>query len=243
MAIKLEKLSKIYNRPVIVDMDLEVSSGEFISIMGPSGTGKSTLLKILAMQIYESAGKYYIDGLDVSTMTYDQRASTIAKDIGYVDQEIYLFDSLTVGENIKLASYNASGSYDDEYFTILCQYFKLSELVDKYPFEISGGERQRTVIVRNLLKKPKFLLMDEPTSSLDYKTSEELLTLLARFQSEFNITVIIVTHNSNVAKHSKRVILLKDGKIYSNVYPISNDFEHDINNAVNGMYRRDYDRN
>lgn len=243
MGIKLEKISKSYKEPVLINLDLEIEDGEFIAIMGPSGTGKSTLLKILGLQIRETSGRYIIGDKDVSLLKDEKRSKMIASEIGYVDQNIYLFDSLTIKENIFLATHGADKKVDTDYLKLLINYFKLENLLDKHPFELSGGERQRIVIVRNLLKKPQLLLMDEPTSSLDFNSSKELLDLISKYQQKLAVSTVIVTHNSNVAKYAKRVILLKNGKVFTNIYRGDSDFETKINNAQAAMYRSDYDRN
>ncbi len=243
MSIKLEKISKSYIEPVLLDLDLEISDGEFIAVMGASGTGKSTLLKILGLQIHETSGRYILGDKDVSLLKDENRSQMIASEIGYVDQNIYLFDSLTIIDNILLAANGAKKEVDPDYLKLLINYFKLEELLDKYPFELSGGERQRIVIARNILKKPQLLLMDEPTSSLDFNSSKELLDLISKYQQQLAVTTIIVTHNSNVAKYANRVILLKNGKVFTNIYRGDDDFEIKINNAQAAMYRSDYDRN
>lgn len=242
MSLKLEKICKLYNNPVLHNLDLEIEDNQFVAIMGPSGTGKSTLLKILGLQLRETSGRYILGGKDVSVMKDKERSEVITNEIGYIDQDIYLFDSLTVKENIVIAVNPTNKEVDQKSYEILIKYFKLEELQDKYPFELSGGERQRVVIVRNVLKKPQVLLMDEPTSSLDFKSSNELLTLISKYQSELGVAVVVVTHNSNVAKYAKRVVLLKDGKVFTNIYRGDTDFEHQINTAQAAMYRSDYDR-
>lgn len=242
MSIKLEKICKSYDKPVLHNLDLEIQDDEFVAIMGPSGTGKSTLLKILALQIHETSGRYILGEDDVSVMKEEKRSQVITDQVGYVDQDIYLFDSLTVRDNIVIAVNPTDKDIDLKSYELLIKYFKLEDLQDKYPFELSGGERQRAVIVRNVLKRPQVLLMDEPTSSLDFKSSNELLTLISKYQSKLGVALVVVTHNSSVAKHAERVVLLKNGKVFTNIYRGDGDFEQQINTAQAAMYRSDYDR-
>lgn len=240
--IKLQKISMSYKRPVLSEIDLNIKAGEYVAIMGQSGVGKSTLLKILALQIRATNGCYLLADQELSTLNNKERQGLIAKEIGYVDQATYLFDSLTVYENIMLATDVAGEKWDEQLFELLIKYFELDGLASKYPSELSGGERQRVVITRNILKKPRILLMDEPTSSLDYLSSLKLMNLIDRYQRRFDLTTIIVTHNSQIAKHTNRVILINDGRIYADIYRTSDDFEQQIIKAQNAMYGREYDR-
>lgn len=242
MAINLSKICMNYNRQVINNLDLKIEDGEYTAIMGPSGVGKSTLLKILALQERATSGSYLLGDIDVSIEDQTKRKEIIRNQIGYVDQATFLFDSLTVIENVMLASSSSGVAFDQEYCSKVFKYLEIDGKEHSYPYELSGGERQRVVIAQNLLKKPTILLMDEPTSSLDYISSKNLMELLSSLQQSLQITTVIVTHNSQVAKHADRVILMKDGQIFANVYKGADDFEAKIMTAQSAMYRRDYDR-
>lgn len=242
MSLELKKISKTYYDTVLENLDFKVEDGQFISIMGPSGSGKSTLLKILGLQIRETSGSYVIKNIEVSSQSYKNRRKHLADLIGYVDQDVYLFDSLTIEENIKIGCYGANIKIDLNYLQQLLKYFKLEQHIDKYPFEISGGERQRVIIVRNLLKKPEILLMDEPTSSLDYKTSNDLMELIVKQQHDLKVTTIIVTHNPHIAQYTNRVVFIKNRKIFADIYRTEENFEERINKTQAAVYKGDYDR-
>lgn len=217
MAIKLEKICVNYNRPVIVNLDLIIEEGEYVAIMGPSGVGKSTILKILALQLRATSGSYYLDEVDVSVESHEDRKKIKRNTIGYIDQETFLFDSLTVIENMMLTLSSVNKDFDKDFCELVFRYLDISGKGNNYPYELSGGERQRVVIAQNILKKPKILLMDEPTSSLDYTNGKKLMYLITKLQAKLNITIVIVTHNTNVAKYVNRSILIKDGQVFANV--------------------------
>lgn len=241
MAIKLEKICMDYNRKVIDNIDLIIEDGEYIALMGPSGVGKSTLVKILGLQERATSGSYLLDDTDVSLESQTNRKEIMRNNIGYVDQATFLFDSLTVIENVMLATDSINQQFDQEYCKLIFNYLDIADKEDAYPYQLSGGERQRVVIAQNILKKPKILLMDEPTSCLDYMSSKKLVKLISRLQAEFKITTVIVTHNSQIAKYANRVVLMSDGQIFANLYKGAEDFESKIITAQSAMYRRDYD--
>lgn len=242
MSITLKKISKNFNYPVLKNIDLDVKQGEYLAIMGSSGVGKSTLLKILALQLRPDSGIYTIDNQDINVQTEIIRKQYITHNIGYVDQEPYLFDSLNVIENILLGLSISEQNQTQKLINQVLVYFDINHLQKYYPYELSGGERQRVVIVKNILINPKLLLMDEPTSSLDYATSNKLMELLDAYQKEYKITTIIVTHNPTIAKHTNRTIIMNEGKIYADIYKTDDSFEQDIINAQAIIYRRKDDR-
>lgn len=238
MAIKLEKICMTYNRPVIVNLDLTIEEGEYVAIMGPSGVGKSTILKILALQLRATSGSYKLEEQDVSVESHENRKKIKRNTIGYIDQATFLFDSLTVIENVKLILSSVNQVFDQEYCDLVFKYLDISGKENSYPYELSGGERQRVVIAQNILKKPKILLMDEPTSSLDYINGKKLMELITKLQSRLNLTIVIVTHNTNVAKYVNRTILIKDGQVFANVYKGEDDYQTKLLTAQSAMYRR-----
>lgn len=238
MAIKLEKICMTYNRPVIVNLDLTIYKGEYVAIMGPSGVGKSTILKILALQIRATSGIYQLDEQDVSVESHENRKKIKRDTIGYIDQATFLFDSLTVIENVMLMLSSVNEIFDQKYCDLVFKYLDISGKENSYPYELSGGERQRVVIAQNILKKPKLLLMDEPTSSLDYINGKKLMELITKLQSKLNLTIVIVTHNTNVAKYVNRTILIKDGQVFANVYKGEDDYQTKLMTAQSAMYRR-----
>lgn len=236
MSIQLQALSKQYDQSVLENIDLEIKTGDFVAIMGPSGAGKSTLVKQLALIELPSSGNYLLDGVNLSLATVDERSQLIRRTIAYVDQSLFLYDSLTVYENISLGLNIAQMKIDSVAIANMASKLKVEHLLTKYPCELSGGERQRIIICQNLLKQPKLIVLDEPTSALDYQASHELMQLLTAFQSELSTTIILVTHNSAMAKYSKRTIFLKDGRVYNNVYHLDHNYEQEIIACNSSMY-------
>jgi putative ABC transport system ATP-binding protein len=219
--IRLDNVSKVYDgsTPFLAldRISLSIRQGEFIAIVGPSGSGKSTLLHILGCLDRPSKGEVYIDGIPISGMS-DDEISVIRRDtIGFVFQAFNLAPTLNVFKNVELALM-ISGKEKQKRAQIVEKYLAQVGLSGKkynYPSQISGGEKQRVAIARALANEPKIILADEPTGNLDSKSSEEILGYIESLWKKLGVTVIIVTHDMNVASRANRIIRIKDGKIES----------------------------
>ncbi len=216
--IRLKKVTKYYNpdAPALRDVSLHVKPGEFISIVGQSGTGKTTLAKLLFAEENPTKGQVIIGGWDISKIR-DRDVPLLRRQIGVVFQDFKLLPQKTVFENIAFAL-EVAGEHQDRIQTVVPQVIKivgLDEKANRYPRQLSGGEQQRTVIARSLVHRPKILVADEPTGNLDAINTQEIVELLKKI-NEFGTTVVLVTHNREVVnKLKKRVITLEDGKIFA----------------------------
>ncbi len=195
-------------------VSFDVPEGDYISIMGPSGSGKSTLLNLLGCLDRPTAGNYLLGGDDVALMSDDERSVTRATRIGFVFQSYNLLPALTVVENIEVPLYYAGqvNAETRKRCVELAGLVGLSQRLDHRPSQLSGGQQQRVAIARSLVNDPRFMLADEPTGNLDSQTTEEILQLLERLNQEGR-TIILVTHENEVAEHTKRTIMLRDGMI------------------------------
>lgn len=194
-------------------VNLSINQGEFVVILGPSGAGKSTLLNLLGGMDKASSGSILIGEEDISKYNDRELTRFRARDVGFIFQFYNIMPTLTVVENIELikdVTNTSKNSLD------VLKSVGLAKHKDKFPAELSGGEQQRVSIARAIMKNPKILLCDEPTGALDSKTGVEVLKLL-RSQSDFDTTVIVVTHNSLIAEVADRVIKIKNGKVEDNI--------------------------
>lgn len=198
------------------NVDLNIKQGELISIIGPSGSGKSTLMHLIGLLDKPSKGKIFIDDRDISKLN-DERISTLRNEfVGFVFQQFNLINKLTVLENIVLPTIYARKKLDydpHEKARYLLKRFNLIGKESSYPNKISGGQQQRTAIARALIMSPRLILADEPTGNIDTKTGNEIMKLLKELNQEEKITIIIVTHEPNIAEQTKRVIKIKDGMV------------------------------
>lgn len=220
--IKLQHIGKQYkiDRDVIFtaleDISLEIEKGEFTALVGPSGSGKSTLMHIVGLLDQPTTGSIEINGKDVSRLN-DNELSTLRNEfVGFVFQQFNLINKLTVLENVLLPAYYARKQlkYDPEKKAMeILERFGIASKAKSKPNKISGGQQQRVAIARSLLMSPDLILADEPTGNLDTKTGDEILKLLKILNKEDNITVLIVTHEADVAAKTKRQIKIVDGKI------------------------------
>ncbi len=220
--IKLQSLWKQYQLDkeliftALKNINLLIRDGEFSSIIGPSGSGKSTLMHIIGLLDKPSKGRVFIGDKDVSTLSDDEISSLRNEFVGFVFQQFNLIPKLTVLENIMMpAVYTRKrlGFDPREKGLFLIKQFGLEGKENSFPNKISGGQQQRVAIARALIMTPKLILADEPTGNLDTKTGQEILALLHKLHEREHITVVVVTHDSNIAAKTERKIEIKDGEI------------------------------
>jgi ABC-type lipoprotein export system ATPase subunit len=218
--LSLKNISKSFvQRGVVLNnLCLEVTEGETVAIMGPSGSGKTTLMNIIGLLDKPDAGEISFRDVSIASFTEDDSAGYRNRNIGFVFQEHLLLPYLTVSENIFLPLLASKYSSDEllvkeQYITRLIEKTGISELRDKYPFRISGGEAQRVALVRALANNPSILLADEPTGSLDAKNAEILGELLLELNREMGITVILATHSIDLANKMTKLLHLEEGRL------------------------------
>lgn len=198
------------------DINLEIKDGEFTSIIGPSGSGKSTLMHLVGLLDLPSSGRIFIDKKDISTLNDDQLSSLRNEFVGFVFQQFNLINKLTVLENILMPTIYTRSRLDYDPLKkarYLLERFGLEQKQNSFPNKISGGQQQRVAIARALIMNPRLILADEPTGNLDTKTGAEILKLLHELHEKEKITVVIVTHDPQVAKQTRRQIVIRDGEI------------------------------
>ncbi|AOL15576.1 ABC transporter ATP-binding protein [Sulfolobus sp. A20] len=217
--IKLENVTKIYMGNVktvaLRDINLTISEGEFLAILGPSGSGKSTLLSIIGTLDRPTTGKVYIYDKDITTLD-DNEVSKIRNEyIGFVFQNFNLISRLTILENVELPliARGVSKSKREEIAMEALKLVGLDGYYKKRPNELSGGQQQRVAIARALAQNPKVLLADEPTGNLDSVNAKNIMEIFKKVNDEFNTTVIVVTHDREVASYTERKIYIRDGRI------------------------------
>jgi putative ABC transport system ATP-binding protein len=220
--ITLDHISKTYKMGgnavrALDDVSLTINDGEYVAITGPSGSGKSTLMNVLGCLDVPSSGEYILNGQSVSKLSDDRLAHVRNKNIGFVFQNFNLLARATALRNVELPlRYGGfGGRVRSERSKAVLQAVGLGERMQHKPVELSGGQQQRVAIARALVTQPSILLADEPTGALDSKTGVELLALFEKLQRESHITIILVTHDHNVARHAHRIIAIRDGKIES----------------------------
>lgn len=210
----------------LVNVTFSAEAGEFIAVMGESGSGKTTLLNILAALDRPTGGSVKLDGYDLSMIKESQAAVFRRENLGFVFQDFSLLDNFTVRDNIFLPMVLMGKKYADmqRALTPLSGMLGLDGLLDKYPYEISGGQKQRTAVARALITSPKLLLADEPTGALDSKSADEMLGLFDSINRSGQ-TIIMVTHSTNAASRASRVLFIKDGEIFHQLYRGENTAE------------------
>ncbi len=218
--IQVENLRKIYrlgsvNVPALRGVNMRVKEGEFVSIVGPSGCGKSTLLYVIGGLTAPTSGRVLLDGVDLGDLKEGQRTELRKQKIGFIFQRFNLLPTLTAFRNIALASDIAgtlNGTTRSEMNEVV-QMLGLQDRLKHRPGELSGGEQQRVAIARAVVNRPKILLADEPTGNLDTENSEVVLNMLKELNRKFGQTILLITHNPEVAAYSDRIVNMRDGHV------------------------------
>ncbi len=224
--LTVENVKKVYtsrfgtNRvEALKDISFSVEEGEYVAIMGESGSGKTTLLNILAAFDKPSAGRILLESRDISLITEKELAAFRRTNLGFVFQEFNLLDTLSVRDNILLPIVLGGRDVDEaeKKLTEICRSLGIDDIIEKYPYEISGGQKQRTAVARALITSPKLILADEPTGALDSSSTQDLLGIFEKI-NKAGQTVLTVTHSVDAASHSNRVLFIRDGVIFHQIY-------------------------
>lgn len=222
--LKIENLKKYYgvntNITKAVDgISFCVLEGEFVAIMGASGSGKTTLLNCVSTIDTVTSGHIFVDNRDITTVKEDDLADFRRENLGFIFQDFNLLDTLTIEENIALSLIinNENTNKVDEKIKNITDKLGISDILKKFPYEVSGGQKQRCACARALINNPKLILADEPTGALDSRSSRLLLETMDEMNENLKATILMVTHDSFSASFCKRVLFLKDGKIFNEI--------------------------
>ena len=222
--LKLEHIQKYYGNggnvtKAIQDISFSVQEGEFVGIMGASGSGKTTLLNCISTIDTVSAGHIDLDGTDVTEINEKEIARFRRKNLGFVFQDFNLLDTLTISENIALAltiNQVRSGEIDDRVRKMAVK-LNITDILDKYPYQVSGGQKQRCACARAIVNNPKLILADEPTGALDNHSSQMLLSTIQNINETLGATILMVTHDAFSASYANRILFLRDGTIFTEI--------------------------
>ena len=222
--LRLEHIQKFYGNQgnltkAISDISFSVNSGEFVGIMGASGSGKTTLLNCISTIDTVSAGHIYLDGADVTEIREKELARFRRENLGFVFQDFNLLDTLTISENIALAltinkvpELQIAGKVQE-----MAQSLNIIDILDKYPYQVSGGQKQRCACARAIINNPKLILADEPTGALDSHSSQMLLGTMQSINEQLGATILMVTHDAFSASYAGRILFLRDGRIFTEI--------------------------
>lgn len=216
--IKVKNIIKSYGNgesrfPVLQSISLEIKEGDFVVILGASGSGKSTFLNIISGLERPDSGNVFYGGKDITALSDDKLTMFRKENIGFIFQQYYLLPNMDVDKNVKMG---ADLSDNKDYKEVI-EAVGLLEKLHKYPGELSGGEQQRVSVARALAKKPKVLFLDEPTGALDEATGRQVLDYICKLKNKYGVTIVMVTHNLNIAEMAQTVIKMNSGKI-SDIY-------------------------
>ena len=223
--LEIKNLRKIYKEnsenavTALKDVNLKVEDGDFLAIMGESGSGKTTLLNIISLIDKESSGQIFLDKKEILSLSDKEKSDFRRDNFGYIFQDFNLLDNFDVRENILLPLVlreENPENFEDKLMPIVNK-LGIAELLNKYPAEISGGQKQRVAVARALIINPKIILADEPTGQLDSSSSEDLLNYFEKINQDGN-TILMVTHSNIAASFAKRVLFIRDGKIFNEIY-------------------------
>ena len=211
-------LKKIYGKGenevhALAGIDISINKGEFVTIVGTSGSGKTTLLHMLGGLDYPTEGKVFVDGRDIFSLKDEELTIFRRRKIGFVFQSFNLIPSLSVYENIVLPIHLDGNKPDEEYVNHVIEILKLEEKIKRMPNQLSGGQQQRVAIARALATKPSIVLADEPTGNLDSRTSQDVIGLLKVTSERFSQTIVMITHNEEIAQIGNRILRIEDGKL------------------------------
>ena len=216
--LKIDSIEKYYGNKgnilkAIDDVSFEVQKGEFVGVMGPSGSGKTTLLNVIATIDEVSSGHIYLNGKDLTEINKKEIGRFRRENLGFIFQDFNLIDTLTIHENIALAlTINKTNKNEiDGKVNSVAKELGIEEILTKYPYEVSGGQKQRTACARALITNPKLILADEPTGALDSRLAQ----MLSSLNKDFKATILMVTHDSFTASYCDRILFIKDGKIFT----------------------------
>lgn len=240
--LELEQIQKYYGNEgnitkAINDISFAVEEGEFLGIMGASGSGKTTLLNCISTIDTVSAGHIYLEGKDITQMKSKELARFRRENLGFVFQDFNLLDTLTISENIALAlainkvpAGEVEGRVEE-----MCGKLNISDILSKYPYQVSGGQKQRCACARALINHPKLLLADEPTGALDSHSSQMLLSTMQRINEQLGATILMVTHDAFTASYAGRILFLKDGAVFTEIRRGDADRSAFFNKIINVM--------
>ncbi len=222
--LKLDHIQKFYGNgdnitKAIRDISFTVNESEFVGIMGPSGSGKTTLLNCISTIDTVSAGHIYLGGTDVTEIKEKEIARFRRENLGFIFQDFNLLDTLTISENIALAltiNHIPVGQVDGLVQEIAAK-LNITDILEKYPYQVSGGQKQRCACARAIINKPKLILADEPTGALDSNSSQMLLSTIQNINTELGATILMVTHDAFSASYASRILFLKDGEIFTEI--------------------------
>ena len=222
--LKLDHIQKFYGNQgnitkAINDISFSVSEGEFVGIMGASGSGKTTLLNCISTIDTVSAGHIYLDGTDVTEIKEKALARFRRENLGFVFQDFNLLDTLTISENIALALTinNVPVEQIDGKVREMAETLNITDILDKYPYQVSGGQKQRCACARAIINKPRLILADEPTGALDSHSSQMLLSTMQSINGQLGATILMVTHDAFSASYANRILFLRDGVIFTEI--------------------------
>ncbi len=222
--LKLDHIQKFYGNQgnitkAINDISFSVSEGEFVGIMGASGSGKTTLLNCISTIDTVSAGHIYLDRTDVTEIKEKALARFRRENLGFVFQDFNLLDTLTISENIALALTinNVPVEQIDGKVREMAETLNITDILDKYPYQVSGGQKQRCACARAIINKPRLILADEPTGALDSHSSQMLLSTMQSINGQLGATILMVTHDAFSASYANRILFLRDGVIFTEI--------------------------
>ena len=226
--LKVNNLSKVYGKKIVSNVlnniSFSIENGEFVGIMGPSGSGKTTLLNLISTIDKPTSGEIILKDKEPHTLKGDQLALFRRRELGFVFQDFNLLDTLTIGENIvlPLTLENVPTKEQDDKLKKVSIILGIEDLLNKRTFEVSGGQAQRTAIARALINNPSIVLADEPTGNLDSKSAKNVMELLEKINKEEKVTTMMVTHDPVAASYCNRILFIKDGVIYNEIYKSDN---------------------